>query len=195
MHAALKFFLDNSLFGQASANGAYMRSNQQIQSQLQPPAQYIQSQMQQQQQSASAFGQAQQASNAFGAFGSAPGPPGGASFGATSATQADGSSDPYTDSLAAAESQETNEEDGADNFTLSEFTDILTESGTEGARSSKPKTVVSESPFSTTYKVEGKSSIPSDGIEHQVLVAMLPFDAKLSYIALPRAQTVAYLQV
>jgi hypothetical protein len=78
-----------------------------------------------------------------------------------------------------------------DAFSVSEFTDLSLEEGT----GSKPKTVVSESPFSTTYKVEGKSTIPSDGVDHQVLVAVLPFEAKLSYVAVPRAQTVAYMQV
>jgi hypothetical protein len=60
---------------------------------------------------------------------------------------------------------------------------------------SKPTTVVNESPFSRTYRVAGNSTIPSDGREHQVLIAVLPFEAKLSYVALPRARTVAYMQV
>jgi uncharacterized protein (TIGR02231 family) len=59
----------------------------------------------------------------------------------------------------------------------------------------KPKTVVSESPLSMTYSVQGKSSIPSDGIAHQVLVASLPFEASVTYVAVPRVETVAYLQV
>jgi hypothetical protein len=60
---------------------------------------------------------------------------------------------------------------------------------------SEPATVVSESPLSRTYRVAGNSTIPSDGREHQVLIAVLPFEAQLSYVALPRARTVAYMQV
>lgn len=59
----------------------------------------------------------------------------------------------------------------------------------------EPTTVVSESPLSMTYTVDGKSTIPSDGIAHQVLVASLPFEADVTYVAVPRVETVAYLQV
>jgi hypothetical protein len=65
----------------------------------------------------------------------------------------------------------------------------------DGDDSPEPRTVVSESPFSHTYRVEGKSAIPSDGRDHQVLVAVLPFEANLSYVAFPRVQAVAYVQV
>jgi hypothetical protein len=65
----------------------------------------------------------------------------------------------------------------------------------EGDSSPEPRTVVSESPFSHTYRVEGKSAIPSDGRDHQVLVAVLPFEAHISYVAFPRVQAVAYVQV
>jgi hypothetical protein len=77
----------------------------------------------------------------------------------------------------------------SDGLSVSEFTDLSIE-GTNA----KAGTVVSESPFSRTYCVDGKSAIPSDGRDHQVLVAVLPFEARLSYVALPRAQTVAYMQ-
>jgi hypothetical protein len=85
----------------------------------------------------------------------------------------------------------TPEDSFDDAISVSEFTDVNLEEG----GGSKARTVVSESPFSRTYRVDGKSSIPSDGRDHQVLIAVLPFDAKLSYVALPRVQTVAYMQV
>lgn len=56
-------------------------------------------------------------------------------------------------------------------------------------------TIVNESPLSTAYTVEEKSTIPSDGISHQVLVASLPFEAEMTYVAVPRVETIAYLQV
>jgi hypothetical protein len=59
----------------------------------------------------------------------------------------------------------------------------------------EPATVVKESPLSLTYSVEGKTSVPSDGLAHQVSVASLPFESIASYVAVPRAETVAYLEV
>jgi uncharacterized protein (TIGR02231 family) len=60
---------------------------------------------------------------------------------------------------------------------------------------SEPTTVVSESPLAISYAVEGKSSIPSDGVAHQVSIAVLPFEAKITYVAIPRLQPNVYLQV
>jgi hypothetical protein len=62
------------------------------------------------------------------------------------------------------------------------------------APASTSQTVVSESPLSTTYTVEGQSTVPSDGLAHQVLVAVLPFAATVSHVAVPRVDPVAYLQ-
>ncbi|EIN04009.1 hypothetical protein PUNSTDRAFT_108850 [Punctularia strigosozonata HHB-11173 SS5] len=58
----------------------------------------------------------------------------------------------------------------------------------------EPTTVVSESPLSLTYSVDGKSSVPSDGLGHQVSVASLPFECTTTYVSVPRAASVAYLQ-
>lgn len=55
-------------------------------------------------------------------------------------------------------------------------------------------TVVSESALALTYAVEGKSTIPSDGIAHQVSIASLPFEATTAHVVVPRAETAAYLQ-
>jgi hypothetical protein len=59
----------------------------------------------------------------------------------------------------------------------------------------EPATVVKESPLSLTYTVEGKASVPTDGLAHQVSVASLPFEGTASYVVVPRAETVAYLEV
>ena len=56
-----------------------------------------------------------------------------------------------------------------------------------------PTTVVHESPLALTYRVEGASRVPSDGVPHQLAVAVLPFAATLQHIAVPKARPVAYL--
>lgn len=54
--------------------------------------------------------------------------------------------------------------------------------------------VVSKSPLSVTYTVEGKTTIPTDGESHKVLVASLPLEAAVTHVTTPRKSTVAYLQ-
>jgi len=58
-----------------------------------------------------------------------------------------------------------------------------------------PRGVVSKSPLSVTYTVEGKTTIPTDGQSHKVLVASLPLEATVTHVTTPRKSTVAYLQV
>ena len=60
---------------------------------------------------------------------------------------------------------------------------------------SAPRGVVSKSPLSVTYTVEGKTTIPTDGESHKVLVASLPLEATVTHVTTPRKSTVAYLQV
>ena len=60
---------------------------------------------------------------------------------------------------------------------------------------STPRGVVSKSPLSVTYTVEGKTTIPTDGQSHKVLVASLPLEATVTHVTTPRKSTVAYLQV
>jgi len=57
----------------------------------------------------------------------------------------------------------------------------------------EPTAVVHESPLALTYHIEGASRVPSDGVSHQLAVAVLPFAATLQHIAVPKAQPVAYL--
>jgi len=58
-----------------------------------------------------------------------------------------------------------------------------------------PITVVSETPMAISFSVHGESTIASDGVEHQVSVAVLPFQAKISYISTPRIDPRIFLQV
>lgn len=54
--------------------------------------------------------------------------------------------------------------------------------------------VVNKSPLSISYAVEGLSSIPTDGELHKVSVAVLPFEADVTCITMPRQKAVAYMQ-
>jgi uncharacterized protein (TIGR02231 family) len=58
----------------------------------------------------------------------------------------------------------------------------------------EPTTVVHESPLALTYHVEGASGVPSDGVPHQVSVAVLPFEAKIMHVTVPKVRPIAYLQ-
>lgn len=65
--------------------------------------------------------------------------------------------------------------------------------GDEPAPIAGPSTVVHESPLALSYHIEGASSVPSDGVPHQLAVAVLPFSATLQHVAVPKARPVAYL--
>lgn len=60
---------------------------------------------------------------------------------------------------------------------------------------SEPTTIVTESPLSVSYGVEGESTIPSDGVAHQVSVAVLAFDSKVTHVCCPKIDPRVYLQV
>jgi hypothetical protein len=60
---------------------------------------------------------------------------------------------------------------------------------------SEPMTVIIKSPLSVSYAVEGESTIPSDGIAHQVSVAVLSFDSKVTHVCCPKIEPRVYLQV
>lgn len=59
----------------------------------------------------------------------------------------------------------------------------------------EPTTVVTESPLSVSYSVEGASTIPSDGIAHQVSIAVLTFESNVTHVCSPRIEPRVYLQV
>ncbi|KAI0252907.1 hypothetical protein BJV78DRAFT_1281252 [Lactifluus subvellereus] len=58
----------------------------------------------------------------------------------------------------------------------------------------EPTSVVHESPLALTYHVEGASGVPSDGVPHQVSVAVLPFEAKILHVTVPKERPAAYLE-
>ena len=58
----------------------------------------------------------------------------------------------------------------------------------------QPTSVVHESPLALTYYVEGSSGVPSDGVPHQVSIAVLPFEANIQHVTVPKVRPVAYLQ-
>lgn len=55
--------------------------------------------------------------------------------------------------------------------------------------------VISKSPMAVSYTVEALTTIPSDGVSYNVLVAIVPFDAVITHIATPSKSPIAYLQV
>ncbi|KAG6907376.1 hypothetical protein DXG01_009105 [Tephrocybe rancida] len=58
----------------------------------------------------------------------------------------------------------------------------------------EPATFVTETPIALSFSIAGASNVPSDGIEHQVSVAVLPFEAAITYVAIPRIEPRVYLQ-
>ncbi|KAH9985664.1 hypothetical protein BJV74DRAFT_797022 [Russula compacta] len=58
----------------------------------------------------------------------------------------------------------------------------------------EPTSVVHESPLALSYHVEGVSGVPSDGVPHQVSIAVLPFEANIQHVTVPKVRPVAFLQ-
>lgn len=54
--------------------------------------------------------------------------------------------------------------------------------------------IVTKSSVSLVYAVKGLISIPSDGLPHQVSVARLPFEAKISHVSVPWIEPDVYLR-
>ena len=54
---------------------------------------------------------------------------------------------------------------------------------------------ISKSPMTISYTVEALTTIPSDGVFHKVLVAIVPFEAVVTHVTTPRKSPIAYLQV
>ncbi|KAJ3509496.1 hypothetical protein NLJ89_g5197 [Agrocybe chaxingu] len=88
----------------------------------------------------------------------------------------------YEAELAAAEAIPLPEED--DDFEAVPTPSAITE----------PTTIVSETPMAISFSVHGETTIPSDGVDHQVSIALLPFEAKISYITVPRMDPRVFLQ-
>ncbi|KXN87476.1 hypothetical protein AN958_08781 [Leucoagaricus sp. SymC.cos] len=59
----------------------------------------------------------------------------------------------------------------------------------------KPTKLVTQTPIALAYSVRGRSSIPSDGKEHIVTIAVLDFETDVDYVSVPRVDPRVYLQV
>lgn len=57
------------------------------------------------------------------------------------------------------------------------------------------KAVVTEGAVASAFHIEGKCTIPSEPTPHKVAIAILSFEAKVNYIAVPRSAPVAFLEV
>ena len=55
--------------------------------------------------------------------------------------------------------------------------------------------IAKESPLFVSYRIDGQSSIPSDGDIHKVSIAELPFEASISHVVVPKIKAVVYLEV
>ena len=60
--------------------------------------------------------------------------------------------------------------------------------------SSPEGAVLDKNPLSLAYRVEGRVSLPSDGVAHKVPIALLAFDAALQYVCVPRKTTAAFIE-
>ncbi|KAJ7149928.1 hypothetical protein C8R46DRAFT_1008752 [Mycena filopes] len=83
--------------------------------------------------------------------------------------------------------------DQADSVTVDDLAEDFEDIDIPGAQAG-PTTIVTETPLAISYSVEGTTTVPSDGTVHQVTVAVLPFDAKISHICTPRVDPRVYLQ-
>lgn len=69
------------------------------------------------------------------------------------------------------------------------------EEGTNYGDEERPAKLVNQTPMALTYTVQGKSSIPSDGKNHVVTIAVLSFETSIDYISVPKVEPRVYLQV
>lgn len=139
-----------------------------------------------------------QTSNIFGQGSVAPQAPNSGLFGA--APQAPGSglfgSAPQPHQGANAFGGRGNVEPGSrSEAELEEYVDINPSGDDIPSEPSKPTTVASESPLSISFAIEGQTTIPTDGLNHQVPIAILPVGVEFSHIAVPRMRPAVYIQV
>lgn len=75
-----------------------------------------------------------------------------------------------------------------------DFEEVLYEEGPSD-NNTQPTVVVKETPLSMNFSVSETANIPSDGLGHQVTLAVIPFQTKISHITIPRIDPRIYLQV
>ena len=54
--------------------------------------------------------------------------------------------------------------------------------------------VLDKNPLSLAYRVEGRVSLPSDGVAHKVSITVLGFSAALKYVCVPRKTSEAFIE-
>ncbi|KIJ96516.1 hypothetical protein K443DRAFT_682305 [Laccaria amethystina LaAM-08-1] len=177
-----------SLFGQQIPQPQQQIQQHFQQQQVQQHFQQQQQQQVQQQPQPSVFGQPHQPQPPlFGQSHSTPGP----SFYAAPSPPALAPQGPpidhtllaqYQAELASADGHPLPDDDDFENVSSPSITGV------------EPTTVVAETPIAISYSVHGESTIPSDDVVHQVVIAVLPFEATISYISVPRIEPRVYLQ-
>ncbi|RDX46294.1 hypothetical protein OH76DRAFT_1386908 [Lentinus brumalis] len=55
-------------------------------------------------------------------------------------------------------------------------------------------TTVDRNPLALSYRVDGRASLPSDGLAHKISLATLHFAAGLQYVCVPRKETSAFIE-
>jgi len=133
------------------------------------------------QQPTPAFGIKTQAPSSFGKFGGFGSTSTGGAFGASSTEPPPAS----TDGSAANKNTDAHKGSTLHNTKDSESPSSFTD----------PTTIVFETPIANSFTVHGKLTIPSDGDNHQVTVAVLPFTAKILYVVIPRIDPRVFLKV
>jgi hypothetical protein len=74
-----------------------------------------------------------------------------------------------------------------------DLSDDEDEEDTSDNANDTPAKVVTQTPMALTYAVRGKSSIPSDGKEHIVTIAVMSFETDVEYVSVPRVDPRVYL--
>ncbi|KLO17389.1 hypothetical protein SCHPADRAFT_994383 [Schizopora paradoxa] len=149
------------------------------------------------------FGGASNSTNSTSLFGSTSGVtlPGITSlFGSTSTAPTGGfGSSPAPQPAATQGAQPGESNQGEDNWTTVDAISGGDAQETDGNEPtvgswSSPTTSVTESAVASSFRIDDLCSIPSDNSSHKVTVAVLPFEANVHYVAVPRATPVAFLQ-
>ncbi|EJD06530.1 uncharacterized protein FOMMEDRAFT_117379 [Fomitiporia mediterranea MF3/22] len=77
--------------------------------------------------------------------------------------------------------------------TVQEPEDVVA-SDNDDAAWGETKTIVTESAVASSFRIDGDCTIPSELTAHKVAIALLSFDAKVNYIAVPRSAPMSFLQ-
>ncbi len=75
-----------------------------------------------------------------------------------------------------------------------EFDIAESEAGEEAGFELPEGSVLDKNPLSLAYRVEGRVSLPSDGVAHKVSITVLAFSAALKYVCVPRKTSAAFIE-